>query len=392
MIGIVLMLIIASVTPIKCNTAIDQTGLNALSVSKQTAHPSENRPNSGSRGTRDTTRIKQPKIMLSHALDHSTYSLSHLADLCPYADICDQQGRKTPSKSRASCCLPCSCDSTCRKIGNCCDKRENTGFMCYSPKLKQSGSPQTAESGYFMVDTCLDESEIDCKAENSAAWGSFYPVYHPDLELIFYNPKCAECSGAKDYTSWGLNVVCQGTNINDAYFLDVLRGKLSEKCFIKFMPPKRMIEMNHICFSGLISRCNATGLWETYNPVLEEACTRFYSPVVNNLFGMVRYSNIYCQQCNGGLPTNPEDLCTPPKLEKTTIGVSLALTIDYRQISSLVDKRIANVLKPNTDGGCREGTVKHISIENVSRSPFEPLHEKTGFLHMRKQRRRSASR
>ena len=38
-----------------------------------------------------------------------------------------------------------------------------------------------------------------------------------------------------------------------------------------------------------------------------------------------------------------------------------------------------------------ENLTKHMLVHNGSK-PYEPRYEKTGFLHMRKQRRRSASR
>ena len=100
--------------------------------------------------TKDMTRFNQRP---------ASYNLSHLSEQCPYADICNKQGREPPSKSLDSCCLPCSCESTCGKIGNCCDQRENNDYMCHSPVLKQSEPNEALKIGYFMVDKCLNEPD-----------------------------------------------------------------------------------------------------------------------------------------------------------------------------------------------------------------------------------------
>ena len=365
LIGIVSMLI-NFVIPIPCKAATDQSWWDELSVSTKPAYPYEYRHSLRARSKRDTLGMNLPRILMPSVQQNTSYNLSNLTNMCPYADLCDRQGREILSKSRVSCCLPCSCDPNCKKVGNCCDKRETTGYMCHSPLLKKSEMNQTAGDGYFMVDECLNGSEIDCKTEKAAAWGPLYPVYDSILKLNFYNPQCAECSGAKDFKNWGLNVVCQGPNVNDKYFLNVLRGKMTEECYIEFTPPKKMTEMNHLCSSRLISRCNATGRWKTYNSRLEEACSRWYSPVVSKWWGFLEYANVYCQQCNEHISMDPEDLCSPVTIEKSTIGESFALAIDYRRVAELADKRFANIDKPNRHGGCREGTVKHISIEQVS--------------------------
>ena len=119
-----------------------------------------------------------------------------------------------------------------------------------------------------------------------------------------------------DYTTWDVNVICQRFDMNDGFFLNMLRGQSSEGCYIEFTPPKRMIKMNHICSSKLISHCNATGQWKTHIPEMEEACARWYSPVVN-MFGVLQFANIYCQLCNG-ITTDPEDMCAAAQPTKTT--------------------------------------------------------------------------
>ena len=201
------------------------------------------------RSARDTSAMT--KDMTRFNQQPAPYNLSHLSEQCLYADICNKQGREPPSKSLDSCCLPCSCESTCGKIGNCCDQRENNDYMCHSPVLKQSESNE--DFGYFMVDKCLNEPDRDCTEMNAGLWGSLYPVYDPVLNMNFYNPQCAECSGVKDYTRWGISIVCGRFDVNNEYILNALRGQVSEEYKLKFTPPKAMDILKHVCSNKLIN-------------------------------------------------------------------------------------------------------------------------------------------
>ena len=161
MIGIVPMLIATFLTNTSCNAPTDQRSLDTLSASEKSSYPSENQFYPRFRSARDTSRIRSAMLISPKTQQHADHNLTLLADLCPYADICDKQGRELPRKSLASCCLPCSCDSTCKKMGNCCHKRESYDYMCHSPTVKQSEANETVEDGYFMIDKCLDGSERD---------------------------------------------------------------------------------------------------------------------------------------------------------------------------------------------------------------------------------------
>ena len=66
---------------------------------------------------RDTSVLR--KFGISGAQQNATYNLSN--------------ERKEPKINRDSCCLPCSCESTCAEIGNCCDKCDIIGNMCHYP-------------------------------------------------------------------------------------------------------------------------------------------------------------------------------------------------------------------------------------------------------------------
>ena len=67
------------------------------------------------------------------------------------------------------------------------------------------------------------------------------------LDMNFYNPQCAECSGGKDFTNWEINLVCTVRDLNNGYLLSAMRGELNNDCEMKFTPPKSMDIPKHVC-------------------------------------------------------------------------------------------------------------------------------------------------
>ena len=159
------------------------------------------------RRVRDTSAITEALPIFNQ--QSVSYNVSNLSAMCPYANICNNQGKKIPTKNKASCCLPCSCDTTCSKIGNCCYMHENIGSMCHSHNLKQSKSNEPISFGYFIIDKCLDGSDRDCTAMTVGPWGSLYPVYDYVKNMNYYNSPCAKCNGAESFTHWEIDLDCE---------------------------------------------------------------------------------------------------------------------------------------------------------------------------------------
>ena len=290
----------------------------------------------------------------------SNVNVSHLASMCPFADICDIQGREVQEKYMDSCCLPCSCESTCSEIGNCCEKRENIGNMCHYPLVHiKNVVGIDVEYQYIIVDKCLDGSHKDCKEMEAAPWGSLYPVYEPVSQVSFYNPQCAKCNGVEEFTKWELTIDYQRLDVKNEHIRRALKGEHLDECRIKFIPPKNMNILNNMCSDRpLIDVCNITGSWKSYDAAMEEACLRWHAPVLQKS-GSFGFENIYCKLCNNG-DHEPEELCLarlPDRVSRTRTHIFM---IDYRQVSAIVDENDDKVKSTET-GVCGNGMVKHIS-------------------------------
>ena len=313
------------------------------------------------RTARDTA-AQQNQIRMRTGQQPTSYNLTHLSAQCPYTEICDSQVKESSQRSQGSCCLPCSCDAKCGKIGTCCDKHENIGYMCHSPVVKQMNANETNDFdlGYFMVDKCLDGTNKDCTELGTAPWGPLYPVYDPVSEMIFYNPQCAECSGVTVFTNWEINLVCRGFDMNNGLIRRALQGQLNQACELRFTPPRTMDKFKHLCSDTLIDRCNVTGSWKVYNAKLEEACARWYSPMVVRT-GYLKFANVCCQRCNGH-EFDPEEECAVNIPERGPVqGMAYTLSIDFRRVSAVVDENANGMIEPTSNDGCAIGMVKHIS-------------------------------
>ena len=285
------------------------------------------------------------------------YDLSNLMEFCPRADICAGDWGHKPKNTKDSCCLPCKCDSICKKMGNCCDKRGASGDMCHLPYVEQ-GVDLHKQQGYFMVSRCLNDSSSEtCMSAEAAPWGSLYPVYDPSTDLSYYNAYCAECNGAQSYTYWDLNLEPSSPDWSLTHCIRHLSGIKHKDCAIGFTPPKEMDLMNHVCSHDLVSSCNVTGLWIVYDAELEKACHRWFSPVLD-IYGRLHFANIYCGLCNGDTYAL-ENACSGLINDRTGFGSPLSMTLDYRQVRNVITYPLTTRAEGSRNGKCDRFMVKH---------------------------------
>ena len=281
-----------------------------------------------------------------------TYDLTDLKERCPLADICMPNKGHNRTHSKDSCCLPCRCDSICRKIGNCCDRSEMKGYMCHLPYITGEGGTIPKLIRYFMMDTCLTDS---CTITDAAPWGSLYPVYDPSTDVNYINANCAECNGAHSYAYWDLRLESREEDWSLTHCLSLLAsGDNHGSCAIGFTPPIEMDILRHACTQNdIISSCNVTGFWTVYDIELDKACQRWFSPILD-MMGRIVYTNIYCALCNGFSAR----LCSELAPDKTLVG-PLSMVLDYRQVKNAIAQPVTTRTEGLKNERCGEFMVKH---------------------------------
>ena len=264
-----------------------------------------------------------------------TYDLKGISYRCARIKMSSDEGHYY-THSNDSCCLRCRREPICRKIGNCCDRTlNNGGFMCHLPYVKQGGGVETLSmNAYFMVDRCLNGSEVDsCTTIDAAAWGSLYPVYDQTTDLNFLNSYCAECNGAYSYIHWNLRLESSNEDWSLFSCLSIVLGYAHDDCTIRFTPPKVMDTLNHVCKHDLINSCNVTGMWSLYDLELDEACQQWFSPLLDTS-GTIEYANVFCAMCNGIVPWSCTQL-TSGSSGRTTL-TALSMVLDFREVNNAI--------------------------------------------------------
>ena len=151
-----------------------------------------------------------------------------------------------------------------------------------------------------MVTKCAEDTVDDSNkkfCENPGIDGnieSIVPVTDLGQGVHYRNIFCAFCSGqydSRDFEVWKLELHCHDIiSINDAHLLAKIEEK---KCNIIYDLPSGV--NFHKCLYWppyTISKCNQTGQWPSYDPIIDSACEAFKDP-----FNLT-YKNYFCYLCN----------------------------------------------------------------------------------------------
>ena len=278
----------------------------------------------------------------------SELSLSH----CPMADFCHVQSTDFEAllDNEESCCKSCYCNETCGSTLNCCLEQFDLykevatyNLQCIRPIITFLNVSRVEVPNYYMVTECLSDLENNCMQKPVAKWGSFLPVFSKTEDKIFFNKHCAECNDVNDAKEWRLSLSC---NIVSSYQLTMMGDLIEDalkgiSCEIVFLPPKDTPVDKFICVKESINRCNVTGIWNQFNPVINEACETIYAPVRDENTVDVLFANIFCVICNNAF-FNSNAKCPKFAFEEradpnyTTFSVML----DYEVVDSSKEQDI----------------------------------------------------
>ncbi|KAL3882103.1 hypothetical protein ACJMK2_028474, partial [Sinanodonta woodiana] len=201
----------------------------------------------------------------------------------------------------------CSCSDSCMKSGYCCPDvpwgyiRRCIDVTAFSFGRKQNDS----DSSYLMIVECPINSNVSKYLNNDCA--DNHSTLEPnDLQRIpvtskrtmetYKNVYCALCQGERDsdLIQWELETKCERYPSNFNLLsnrVELLSMMQSKNCTMYYAPPSDISLHLTSCRANLISQCNASGLWQQYDPDLEWGCEHLNLP-----YG--RFKNIFCYICN----------------------------------------------------------------------------------------------
>ncbi|KAK3097944.1 hypothetical protein FSP39_014723 [Pinctada imbricata] len=128
-----------------------------------------------------------------------------------------------------------------------------------------------------------------------------FPVTGLDFPLSYYNKYCAECNGVKNYTFWTLDINC--SFFADFNFLstidEVIDMAFDRECIFQAIQDDDTFSeiKQENCFDiderrTLFTKCNQTGEWLTYDSNIAYACESFYKRKYR------LFKNMFCYMCN----------------------------------------------------------------------------------------------
>ena len=147
-----------------------------------------------------------------------------------------------------------------------------------------------------------------CTGISQERYEDFVWVSDTATNKIYNNKFCAECNGVKEYKDWYLTTDCPKVLEGDYSFTDT--NIVPARCGLSVLPPRREDETTDRCNLDVISECNQTGSWQTFNRELVEACLAFEQQYYEVFFtSSVTYRNVFCYLCNIASGTTIKNVC-----------------------------------------------------------------------------------
>ncbi|KAK3608627.1 hypothetical protein CHS0354_042624 [Potamilus streckersoni] len=232
-------------------------------------------------------------------------------DVCSSSDVGDSFARGS-EPMYDGCCQMCYCTKTCHLYDACCPDLvqelptrvtwENRLYTCHHPQMKPYGSSPVNSDSSWMVTKCpTDYSNLttisNCEdVQRLLSLEDYIPVTDAKLGFSYRNKYCAQCNNVNkvDWLYWIPIVKCDDVFKQTSWSIvdDIWNSPL---CNLVFNNPSG--RTTEYC-NTVISECNITGMWRTYDTVVESACHAF-TAVFNST-----YRNLFCFLCNGEIEIN----------------------------------------------------------------------------------------
>ncbi|XP_062595891.1 LOW QUALITY PROTEIN: uncharacterized protein LOC134257265 [Saccostrea cucullata] len=203
--------------------------------------------------------------------------------------------------SHSILCPECSCDVNCFKDSNipCCpDLYFRYGVpQCRSVELVYN-TERNVSNYYTVIDNCPSGTNKklndECtKDRNPAEILVLHPVSSKNHDLSFWNKYCATCHNVLDTLPWSVFFQCK-KNVDFNYlssYEKIIDTANTSHCSVTFQG--RGQHCIPKCGQDLISSCNVTGTWQTYDSTIDKACGSGYNSTYNFVF-----KNVFCFLCN----------------------------------------------------------------------------------------------
>ena len=167
-----------------------------------------------------------------------------------------------------------------------------------------------------------------CEGISQERYKDFVWVSDTDTNKIYNNKFCAECNGVQKYKDWYLTTDCPEILEGDYAFTDT--NIVPATCSLSVVPPRGLdVPTNH-CHLDVISECNQTGNWQTFDRGLLEACLAFEQHYFSVFFTSAEiYRNVFCYLCNKASGTIIKNVCKITDTSTRAAGPVFTTLLDH---------------------------------------------------------------
>lgn len=219
--------------------------------------------------------------------------------------FCNHHDHSLPDTSHHQhICPPCVCEPYCILFGLCClDVYLSLNFesinTTYVSSLDKDFDAKDEES-FVMRAVCPESADafVKQKCEGSQTFSEqmqLLPVTSKDTLYTYKNKYCADCYNDSKVENWVFSTSCPSFfdfNFISSYD-EVLQAAREKRCKAGSSPNGMYVRGFHtnLYKYGIISSCNVSGTWMTYDPSIDWACKNYDRP-----YRIFR--NVFCYICN----------------------------------------------------------------------------------------------
>ena len=224
-------------------------------------------------------------------LRSTLYNCSH-----PYPSE-EEEERDIPLKT----CPDCGCITPINEDDLLCPGQEEFRTCAYK-RLYSASSRNTDINIIPMIETCLEEAndtlnDLCSNAKRDLLNRDSYIVtgYRKDMYFFFRNMYCFQCNNGSNVGQLHLEVTycdSQSVDVNTYSSVSELLHHV-EKASCEF-GYKTQSYKTYCSESNIISECNVTGMWDTWNEEVNAACSTYEGK-------FLVFKNIFCYACNTGV-------------------------------------------------------------------------------------------
>ncbi|XP_069115777.1 uncharacterized protein [Argopecten irradians] len=210
-----------------------------------------------------------------------------------------------------SSCPDCRCDSDCWLKRNCCPDV----YLTFPDLLEVKTNIFTAMNGTSqdiyqrMVSSCPNKDTSCDVGPRLADHFSNVPVFAGPFSLPFRSACFAHCNGHDVTRDWYLDIKCEHFyDLNYCSTFEEIESTLhTANCTVTYT--QDLMTSYKPTTEAVISECNVTGFWDTYNVDVDNLCAKTHvGPEMGR--HSLTHSNIFCYMCNPSEVRNRDVIST----------------------------------------------------------------------------------